>query len=218
MIEIVNLTKSYRTIKGRYFVFKNLNFVIPSGKNVALLGRNGQGKSTLLRLLAGQDRPDSGAILSNRSISWPIGLASIFQGSLTGRQNTKFVARVHGADKAHIQEISQYVEDFAEIGTHFDMPVNTYSSGMKGRLAFGLSLAFNFDYYLIDEALSVGDAHFKKKASDALKEKVQKANVVLTSHGMSQVKQMCDMVFLLKNGVVEQYDDVDEGIRAYEKA
>jgi len=218
MIEVKNLTKSYRTEKGRYFVFRDLSFTVPAGKSAALLGRNGQGKSTLLRLLAGQDRPDRGAILCEKTISWPIGLASIFQASLTGRENAKFVARVHGIDREHMREIVRYVEDFSEIGKHFDMPVRTYSSGMRGRLAFGLSLAFNFDYYLIDEALSVGDARFKKKATDAMNEKIGKANVILTSHGMSQVKQMCDMVFLLRNGTIEQYDDVDAGIVAYEKS
>lgn len=218
MIEVKNLTKSYRTGKGRHFVFRDLNFTIPAGRNVALLGRNGQGKSTLLRLLAGQDRPDKGAIQSTKTISWPIGLSSIFQGSLTGRENSKFVARVHGVNLEHMRRIVRYVEEFSEIGKHFDMPVKTYSSGMRGRLAFGLSLAFDFDYYLIDEALSVGDTRFKKKASDALNEKVGKANIILTSHGMSQVKQMCNTVLLLRNGKVEQYDDVAEGIAAYEAA
>jgi len=215
MIEARNLTKSYHTVKGRYFVFRNLSFTIESGQNVALLGRNGQGKSTLLHLLAGQDKPDKGEIICDKTISWPIGLSSVFQGSLTGRENVKFVARVHGAN---IREVVQYVEDFAEIGMHFDMPVNTYSSGMRGRVAFGLSLAFSFDYYLIDEALAVGDAQFKQKATDALKKKVSTANIILTSHGMSQVRQMCNTVFLLKNGTIKRYDNVNEGIAAYEKA
>jgi capsular polysaccharide transport system ATP-binding protein len=218
MIEVRHLTKSYRTVKGRHFVFRDLNFTIEPGQNVALLGRNGQGKSTLLNLLAGQDRPDKGEIIRNKTISWPIGLSSVFQGSLTGRENVKFVARVHGVNLAHIREIVQYVEDFAEIGTHFDMPVNTYSSGMRGRVAFGLSLAFSFDYYLIDEALSVGDAQFKQKATDALKKKVSSAHIIMSSHGMSQVRQMCNTVFLLKNGAIERYDDINEGIAAYEKA
>jgi len=215
MIEAHNLTKSYHTLKGRYFVFRNLSFTIEPGQNVALLGRNGQGKSTLLNLLAGQDKPDKGEIICNETISWPIGLSSVFQGSLTGRENVKFVARVHGAN---VREVAQYVEDFAEIGTHFDMPVNTYSSGMRGRVAFGLSLAFSFDYYLIDEALSVGDAQFKQKATDALRKKVSNAHIILASHGMSQVRQMCNTVLLLRNGTIERYDDVNEGIAAYEKA
>jgi capsular polysaccharide transport system ATP-binding protein len=217
MIEVRHLTKSYRTLKGRYFVFRDLSFTIEPGRNVALLGRNGAGKSTLLSLLAGRDRPDRGAIICDQTLSWPIGLSSAFQGSLTGRENSKFVARVHGVDQAHIREIVRYVEDFAEIGTHFDMPVNTYSSGMRGRLAFGLSLAFSFDYYLIDEALSAGDPGFRKKASDALREKISSANIIMATHGMSQVRQMCNTVFLLKNGAIERYDDVNAGIAAYEK-
>jgi capsular polysaccharide transport system ATP-binding protein len=217
MIEVRNLTKSYRTIKGRYFVFRNLNFTIESGLNVALLGRNGQGKSTLIRLLAGQDKPDKGEIICSQTISWPIGLSSVFQGSLTGRENVKFVARVHGVDQAHIREIVQYVEDFAEIGSHFDLPVNTYSSGMRSRVAFGLSLAFNFDYYLIDEAMSVGDAQFKDKAAAALNQKISSANIILATHGMQEVRDMCNAVLLMRNGVIERYDNVEEGINAYER-
>lgn len=218
MIEIRNLTKSYLTTKGRYFVFRDLSFTIPSGRNVALIGRNGQGKSTLLRLLAGLDMPDKGSIVSDRSISWPIGLSSAFQGSLTGRENVKFVARVHGIDIHHIREVVRFVEDFAEIGKHFDMPVKTYSTGMRGRVAFGLSLAFDFDYYLIDEALSTGDAPFKAKASKAVKDKIGQANIILVTHGMSQVKKLCDTVLLLNNGSITQYDNVEEGIAAYTNA
>lgn len=127
----------------------------------------------------------------------------------------KFVARVYGAVDEKMAEVVRYVKEFAEIGEYFDQPVNTYSSGMRGRVAFGLSLAFDFDYYLVDEAMSVGDAHFKKKAADAFKERVGRANVLLVTHGMSQVRTMCDMVLLLKNGMLIRYDDVEEGIAAY---
>jgi len=219
MIEVRNVTKSYLIVTGgRYFVFRDLNLTIESGLNVALLGRNGEGKSTLLRLLAGQEKPDKGEIICSKTISWPIGLQSVFQGSLTGRQNVKFVARVHGVDQAHIREIVRYVEDFAEIGPHFDMPTRTYSTGMRGRVAFGLSLAFDFDYYLIDEALSVGDTHFRQKASAALKEKISSGNIILATHAMPQVKQMCDIVLLIKDGAIERFDDINAGIRAYEES
>lgn len=215
MIELRNVTKSYKTPKGRVFVFKDLNLTIPDDKSVALIGRNGAGKSTLMRLLSGQDTPDRGEIITPDSISWPVGLSGGFQGSLTAKENVKFVARVYGIKGERLKEVVNYVRDFAEIGDFFDRPVNTYSSGMRSRVAFGLSLAFDFDYYLIDEAMSVGDAHFRKKAQQAFKERIGKAKVILVTHGMGQVRQMCDYVLLLDKGQVTAYDDVEEGIEAY---
>ncbi|WP_454674227.1 ABC transporter ATP-binding protein [Achromobacter pestifer] len=217
MININNVTKSYLTNKGRKFVFRNLSLALPSNKNIALIGRNGAGKSTLMRLLGGQDVPDSGKIITTKSISWPVGLSGGFQGSLTGRQNVKFVARVQGAHGDNLRNVVKFVENFAEIGEYFDLPVNTYSSGMRGRVAFGLSLAFNFDYYLVDEAISVGDAHFREKAQHLFTERTGTSNLILVTHGMGQVRKMCNYVVLLKaGGLVEQYEDVEKGIAAYQ--
>ncbi|WP_334158859.1 ABC transporter ATP-binding protein [Achromobacter insolitus] len=215
MIELRSVTKSYRTNQGRKYIFRDLSFDIPSNRNVAIIGRNGAGKSTLMRLLGGQDTPDSGKIISSKTISWPVGLSGGFQGSMTGRQNVKFVARVYGAEGERMRQVVKYVEEFAEIGEYFDQPVNTYSSGMRGRVAFGLSFAFDFDYYLVDEAMSVGDAHFKKRATEAFEERVGKANILLVTHGMSQVRSFCDMVLLLNKGNIQRFDDVEEGIAAY---
>lgn len=136
---------------------------------------------------------------------------------MTGRQNVKFVARVQGAHADSLRRVVKFVEEFAEIGEYFDLPVNTYSSGMRGRVAFGLSLAFNFDYYLVDEAISVGDAHFREKAQHLFSERTGTSNLILVTHGMGQVRKMCDYVVLLRSGgVVEQYDDVEKGIAAYQ--
>jgi capsular polysaccharide transport system ATP-binding protein len=170
-----------------------------------------------MRLLGGQDVPDSGQIITDKSISWPVGLSGGFQGSLTGRQNSKFVARIQGVHGDEMRKVVQFVEDFADIGKYFDLPVNSYSSGMRGRVAFGLSLAFDFDYYLVDEAISVGDARFREKAQDLFVERTGRANLILVSHGMGQVRKMCNHVVLLKPaGEVEQYEDVEEGIAAYQ--
>ncbi|MDQ2185026.1 ABC transporter ATP-binding protein [Alcaligenaceae bacterium A4P071] len=215
MIELQNVTKSYLTNHGRHYIFRNLSFLIPPRKNIAIIGRNGAGKSTLMRLLSGLDTPDSGRIATDKSISWPVGLSGGFQGTLTGRQNVKFVSRVHGAEGNRMREVIRYVEEFAEIGRHFDLPVNTYSSGMRGRLGFGLSLAFDFDYFLVDEAMSVGDAHFKRKASAAFKERTERANLILVTHGMNYVRNMCDVVLLVDNGSIKLFDDVEEGIKVY---
>lgn len=217
MIEVKNLTKSYLHHKGgRKYVFRDLSFTIPTDRNVAIIGRNGAGKSTLMNLLAKVDTPDSGEIITDKSISWPVGLSGGFQGSLSARENVKFIARTQGFRGDALREKVRFVEEFAEIEEYFDLPVKTYSSGMRGRVAFGLSLAFEFDYYLVDEAMSVGDAHFKKKASDAFKDKVGKANIILVTHGMTQVRTMCDLVLVLHGGKATLYDDIEEGIKVYQ--
>ncbi|HDS1736307.1 ABC transporter ATP-binding protein [Pseudomonas sp. BP8] len=215
MFELRNVTKSYLTPKGRRYVFRNLSLAIPPGKNIGLIGRNGAGKSTLMRLLGGADVPDSGTIVTDRSISWPVGLTGGFQGSMTGRDNIKFVCRVYGATGEAMREKVRYVQEFAEIGTWIDEPIKTYSSGMRSRLAFGLSMAFDFDYYLIDEVMAVGDAQFKRKSASVFKEKLKTSNVVLVSHSMPEIKKMCDIVLLVRDGGIQVYDDIDEGIQAY---
>jgi len=219
MIEVRHLTKSFVTKKGRKYVFRDLSFVIPPQRSAAILGRNGTGKSTFIRLLSGQDTPDAGEIRRQGRLSFPVGLTGGFQGSMTGRQNAKFVARVHGANAAQTRSIVDFTRDFAELGDYFDLPVNTYSSGMRSRLAFGLSLAFNFDYYLIDEAISVGDATFRKKATQYLMKRIAKANVILVTHDMAHARRMCDMVIHLRqDGEVALFDDVEAGIKAYSQA
>jgi capsular polysaccharide transport system ATP-binding protein len=215
VFELKNITKSYLTPKGRRHVFRDLSLKIPAGKNIGLIGRNGAGKSTLMRLLGGADVPDSGTIVTDKSISWPVGLSGGFQGSMTGRENIKFVSRVYGAVGDAMRQKVSYVEDFAEIGSWIDEPVKTYSSGMRSRLAFGLSMAFDFDYYLIDEVMSVGDAQFKRKCADVFEERLQKSKVVLVSHSMPEIQKLCDVVLLVRDGGIEIYDDVAEGIKAY---
>ena len=169
-----------------------------------------------MRLLGGLDMPDRGRIITDKRISWPVGLSGGFQGSLTGRENVKFVCRVQGVHGERLRSLVRFVEEFAEIGEYFDLPVKTYSSGMKGRVGFGLSLAFDFDYYLVDEAMSVGDAHFREKAAQAFKDRVGRSNLILVTHGMGQVRKMCDYVLLLKDGNVIPYEDVEVGIAAYQ--
>ena len=194
MFELRNVTKSYLTPNGRRYVFRNLSLAIPPGKNIGLIGRNGAGKSTLMRLLGGADVPDSGTIVTDRSISWPVGLTGGFQGSMSGRDNIKFVCRIYGATGEAMREKIRYVQEFAEIGDWIDEPIKTYSSGMRSRVAFGLSMAFDFDYYLIDEVMSVGDAQFKRKCAEVFRDKLQKSNVVLVSHSMPEIEKLCDVV------------------------
>jgi len=215
MFEIRNLTKSYLTPKGRKYVFRDLSIVMPPNRNIALIGRNGAGKSTLMRLISGVDMPDSGRIITDRSVSWPVAQSGGFQGGMTGRENVKFVCRIYGKVGADMRRIVDYVSDFAEIGKSFDEPFKTYSSGMRSRLAFGMSMAFDFDYYLIDEVMSAGDAQFRQKCQEVFKEKLTHANIFLTTHNMTEVERLCDIVLLVSNGRIEVFEDVDAGIKAY---
>ncbi|MCR6674567.1 ABC transporter ATP-binding protein [Escherichia marmotae] len=215
MIKIENLTKSYRTPTGRHYVFKDLNLEIPSGKSVAFIGRNGAGKSTLLRMIGGIDRPDSGKIITNKTISWPVGLAGGFQGSLTGRENVKFVARLY-AKQEELKEKIEFIEEFAELGKYFDMPIKTYSSGMRSRLGFGLSMAFKFDYYIVDEVTAVGDARFKEKCAQLFKERHKESSFLMVSHSLNSLKEFCDVAIVFKDdNAIGFYEDVQEGIEEY---
>ena len=217
MIKIENLTKSYRTPTGRHYVFKDLNIEIPSGKSVAFIGRNGAGKSTLLRMIGGIDRPDSGKIITNKTISWPVGLAGGFQGSLTGRENVKFVARLY-AKQEELKEKIEFVEEFAELGKYFDMPIKTYSSGMRSRLGFGLSMAFKFDYYIVDEVTAVGDARFKEKCAQLFKERHKESSFLMVSHSLNSLKEFCDVAIVFKDdNAVSFHEDVQEWIEEYKK-
>ncbi len=162
MIELRRLNKTYVLNGIRKTVARDLSFVFPTGESVGLLGRNGAGKSSLLRMIAGTMSPDSGEVIATGSVSWPVGFAGSFHPDLTGAQNTKFVARIYGVDT---DEMVEFVRDFAGLDQHFHLPVRTYSSGMRSRLAFGVSMAIHFDTYLIDEVTSVGDAAFGEKRS-----------------------------------------------------
>lgn len=215
MICLERVTKSYMTLKGRFVVFRDLSFDIPDGANVGLIGRNGAGKSTLMRLLSAVDLPDSGNIITKGRLSWPVGLKGGMQKNLSGRDNVKFVCRIQGLRGPGMQEKIRYVQEFAELGDYFDQPVSMYSSGMQARLAFGTSMAFDFDYYLIDEVMAVGDAVFKRKSQQVFSERLQRSKIVLVSHNMKFIRRMCDVVIHLDGGKATTYQDVEKGIAAY---
>ena len=215
MIELKNLTKSFITPKGRHYVFKNLNAILPENKSVALLGKNGAGKSTLLRIIGGIDYPDQGQVITNKTISWPVALSGGFQGSLTARQNVRFVARLYVQNEDQVAQVVEFVEEFADIGKYFDMPIKSYSSGMRSRIGFGMSMAFNFDYYLLDEVGAVGDASFRKKSQGLLDELKQNSNIIMVSHDLKDLKRNCDVAFLVRDGQAEYFEDVLEAVEVY---
>ncbi|MBB3142604.1 ABC transporter ATP-binding protein [Halomonas organivorans] len=214
MIHINGLYKRYHNHHGSDWVLRDVNLTIPRNVSVGLLGRNGAGKSTLLRLIAGMDSPERGTIERGCRVSWPIGLAGGFQGSMTGRQNVKFVARVHGG-RGNVQGVIDRVQEFSELDDAFDEPIKTYSSGMRARLNFGLSLAFDFDVYLSDEATAVGDRAFKEKAKKAFKDKVGQASLIMVSHTEGILKELCQAGVYLKEGQAIWYDDIEDAIAAY---
>jgi capsular polysaccharide transport system ATP-binding protein len=215
MIALACVTKYYPTPNGRKFVFRDLDFRFPEGASIGVLGPNGAGKSTLLRLLGGIETPNRGRVVTDERISWPVGLSGSFQGSLTGRDNVQFVCRMFGLDPAEMRDRVRWVEDFAEIGEAFDRPTKGYSAGMRSRLAFGLSMAFDFDYYLIDEVLAVGDPVFRRKSQAVVRERLADAKVILVSHNVADIRAWCDVVVLVRDGRAELFHDVEEGIRAY---
>ncbi|MFC6669115.1 ABC transporter ATP-binding protein [Marinobacterium aestuariivivens] len=214
MIRIKDLYKRYHNHHGSDWVLRDINLEIPANISVGLVGRNGAGKSTLLRLIGGMDNPDRGEITRDCSVSWPIGLSGGFQRSMTGRQNVKFVARIHGGQH-DLREVIRRVEEFAEIGKAFDEPVKTYSSGMRARLAFGLSLAFDFDVYLSDEATAVGDRTFRQKAEEAFKSRIGKSSLIMVSHSEGILKELCQAGILLHQGSAVWFDNINDAIAAY---
>lgn len=215
MIALHHVSKSYTTAHGKKVILDNVSQTIPSGVNIGILGRNGAGKSTLLRMLGGIDFPDSGHITSENSFSWPMGLSGGFQGSMTGRQNVKFVCRIYGKSDYEIRRAIESVREFSELGDYFDMPIKTYSSGMKSRLSFGLSLVFDFDYLIIDETLSVGDQKFRQKSKTALRKKIETCNILLVSHTMPVLKELCDAGIVVHQGQIHYFDKIGQAIKMY---
>ena len=214
MIKFENLQKSFWTKDGPKHVARNINAVFPSGVAVALLGRNGAGKSTMMQMIGGSVRPDSGDINITGSMSWPVGFAGSFHRDLSGEQNVRFIARVYGVDT---DELIGFVEDFAELGAHYYLPVRSYSSGMKSRLAFGISIGIPFDTYLVDEVTSVGDASFRMKSRVVFRERMRGAGSVVVTHSMSEVRALCTAGAVLEKGRLTYFEDVEEAIAQHHK-
>jgi capsular polysaccharide transport system ATP-binding protein len=218
MIIVDDVYKRYRSDHGMgKWVLQGVSFTIPPKLNVGLVGRNGAGKSTLLRLIGGIDTPTRGLVERRCRVSWPMGFGGGLAASLTGRQNAKFVCRIHGHDK-DLQDRLRYIEDFAELGDSFDEPIKTYSSGMKSRLQFGLSLAFDFDVYISDEITATGDAAFKDKAAAAFRALSDRAGLIMVSHGEGTLKEFCKAGILLHGGQAYWFDSINDALTEYKKS
>lgn len=212
MIRLIDICKRYRTSAGTKVVLDKVNVTFPQGKSVGILGLNGAGKSTLIRLIGDAEPPDSGTIYRGARISWPLGYTGGFQGNLTARENARFVARIYGEDPRYIEA---FTREFSELGEYFDVPLRSYSAGMRSRFAFSVSLACNFDYYLVDEALETGDARYKEKFRLAFEERRATASVILVSHNEQTIRRNCDMAAILHEGRLDLYEDLKDALQYY---
>lgn len=214
MIELQNLSKRFMTLQGEHIVFSNLSLRLPVGRSLGLLGRNGAGKSTLMQIIAGNMQPSTGRVVRSGIISWPIGGASSLHFEMTGLQNTRFLARVYGVDT---DSLAKYVEDFADIGKHFYMPLRTYSSGMRSRISFGIAMGIPFDTYLIDEVTGAGDQSFKARSKAVFRERMATADAIMISHSMKEMRDFCDSGLVLHDGHLEYYENIEDAIVRHEK-
>ncbi|WP_420861704.1 ABC transporter ATP-binding protein [Algirhabdus cladophorae] len=209
MIELRNLTKRFIMRGQEKIAIDDVSAIFPSGVAVGLLGRNGAGKSTLLKMISGAMDPTSGEILTTGAISWPVGFAGSFHPDMTGIQNTRFVARIYGVDT---DQLVDFVYDFSELGRQFNMPVRSYSSGMRSRLAFGISMGVPFDTYLVDEVTAVGDQAFRDKSNQVFQARLEHAGAIMVSHSIGMLRDNCQAGAVLERGQMEFYDDINDAI------
>lgn len=212
MISFQNVSKSFNTGFGKNLVLNDINLEVKAGQRLGILGVNGSGKSTMVRLLSGACKPTKGKVNRSMSVSWPLGLTGGFQTKLTGLDNVRFICRVYGL---HPDNGIAFIEDFTELGKFLKEPVHTYSSGMRSKLAFAISFLVDFDCYLIDEALAVGDARFQEKCHHQLFERRKDAALVLVSHSNQLIRQYCDSAVLLKDKTIHHFNSLEEAIENY---
>ena len=212
MLTVRGLTKQY-PLEGRTrTLFRDLSFDLPRDGRLALLGRNGQGKSTLIKIIGGVVEPTAGEVKWSMTSSWPLGFGGAFQGGMTGLDNIRFLARIY---RRPAKELIEQVDEFAQLGKTLTMPVKYYSSGMRARLAFGLSLGIEFDCYLIDEVISVGDALFRRKCQEELFSKRAHRAFIIASHDLAFLRETCSRGIVIEDGHAKFFDDIDEAIGVY---
>ncbi len=212
MLALQHITKVYHTGVGTHVVLHDVSFDVPLGTSLGILGKNGAGKSTLLRIISGAELATSGEVHRGDRVSWPIGFSGVFHGSLTGEENCRFAARIYAQD---IDRVVDETRAFADIGRYFYVPVRTYSTGMRARLAFGLSMSIDFSVYLVDEITAVGDRTFQKKCTEALNEVRKDGSLIVVSHNMRTIRNLCDHCAVLDRGRMTVYDTVEEAEKVY---
>ena len=212
MIQLQNIGKAYETRRGPRWVFRNVDLTIGRGEKIGILGRNGAGKSTLIRMISGIEMLNEGRIVTDISISWPLAFSGAFQQSLTGADNVRFICRVYGKN---VDDVIALVDDFAELGAYMNEPIKSYSAGMRARLGFGVSLAVDFDCFLIDEIVAVGDARFQQKCHDELFVKRRDRSMIIVSHNDGYIREHCDRAGVLAQQTLTNFADMDEAYAFY---
>lgn len=214
MILLENVTKRYPVNRGRdtRVILDSINLEIKLGEKWGVLGRNGAGKSTMIRLISGAEKPNHGSVKRSMSVSWPLAFGDAFQGSLTGRDNTRLICRVYGVD---FEKAIDFVEEFSELGAYMREPVKNYSAGMSARLAFAISMVVEFDCYLIDEVIAVGDYRFVEKCENELFDKRKDRAMIMVSHNAEFISKHCQKVAVLHQGHLRAFDDIYEGNAYY---
>lgn len=215
MIQMTNLVKQYPTRQGPRTVLDNVNLTINAGEKIGILGRNGSGKSTLIRLISGAEQPTAGSIHRDMSVSWPLAFGGAFQGTLTGLDNLRFICRVYGTST---EDKIPFIQEFSELGQYLYEPVKTYSAGMSARLAFAISMVIEFDCFLIDEVIAVGDSRFHQKCEAELFEKRKDRAMIIVSHQVEQIVAHCDRAAVLHDGKIHCFDDVTHAYEFYQAA
>jgi capsular polysaccharide transport system ATP-binding protein len=212
MIELRQVSKAYKVGLESNQVLDNISVTFPTGVSVGVLGLNGAGKSTLLRIIGGTEPPDRGTVYKDVRVSWPIAFSGGFHASLTGRENTRFIARVYGESPSRFE---RFAEEFTELGPYFDMPLRTYSTGMRSRLAFAVSMACDFDCYLVDEITATGDKRFSRRYRQAFKERLKNASIIMVSHNTQTIREFCTVGAIIHRGDLELFDSLSKAMAAY---
>ena len=213
MIQLENITKIYHTKQGARRVLDNISLVINHGDKIGVLGPNGAGKSTLVRIISGAEEPSAGRVLRGMSVSWPLGFVGGFQSSLTGYDNFKFICRIYGQNP---DDLFAYVQDFSELGHYLREPVKAYSSGMRARLAFAISMAIDFDCLIIDEVIAVGDKRFQEKSRNELLGKRHDKTMIIITHEMHFIRENCNLIYVVRDGQLHRFEDIEQGIAYHE--
>lgn len=213
MIRLTDIRKSYPTRSGPVHVLKGIDLQVAKGEKIGILGGNGAGKSTLIRLISGIERQTSGVIERTMRISWPLAFTGAFQGALTGIDNIKFICRIYGRD---YRDVMDFVEDFSQLGRFLNEPVKIYSSGMRARLAFAVSLMIDFDCYLIDEVVAVGDSRFQARSQAELFERRADRALIIVSHDPHYLKHHCERACVLDQGHLSQFSTIEKALEFHE--
>lgn len=212
MIHFVNVEKGYQSAHGWRHVLRPVSLSLPVHRRIGVLGYNGSGKSTFLRLVSGVEEPDRGHVVRDCKVSWPLGFSGGLHQEMTGIDNAAFIAGIYDHDR---DEVIRFVVEFTELGDYLDMPVRTYSSGMKARINFAISMALDFDVYLVDEITGVGDATFQHKAREMFRERAKNAGLLFVSHSEKSVRDYCDVALVIHDGYIFAFNSLKPALKFY---